>query len=272
MQTLLDEGVKVTQGGIEKLQGILGRLNEAISRDVAHAPGSIEPASVAQRTADVFRQVTGQVNPISDRSAVQGSAMEFLRHPQFAVPTEVGQRSIETGILDPFGRMVSRSEPIMDQVARPLTIPEAQALKTGTYQQLAGKYGEMGSASTEAQKSLARGLKEEIAAKVPGIADLNAREGNILQAMEPLGRRVAIQGRANPIGFALVAHRPAAFLSGLADKSAAVKSYLAAGAWAAAGRASGVPAQLIRDAAAAVASGVADTTSSPADQSGPRTP
>jgi hypothetical protein len=42
-----------------------------------------------------------------------------------------------------------------------LTATEAQAIKQGTYRQLAKKYGQLSNADVEEQKALARSLKED---------------------------------------------------------------------------------------------------------------
>jgi hypothetical protein len=233
VQTLLDEGVNVTPGGVAKLQTILGQTNQAISRDIASAPGAVNPLQVAGRLTDTARKFSQQVNPQADLEAISQVGQNFLDHP----------------------------------IGGTLSLPDAQALKVGTYQRLAGKYGELSNATTEAEKALARGLKEDIATQVPGIADLNAREGGILQALDPLMRRVAIQGRSNPAGFAMVAQHPVTFLTALADKSPMVKSLLARGMWAAAGRASGIPADVLRGAVQAVAAGAGDAATSTSPES-----
>jgi hypothetical protein len=67
---------------------------------------------------------------------------------------------------------------------------DAQTMKQGTYRVLAGKYGEQGSAAVEAQKALARGLKEEIANQFPEINGLNAAESKLLDLQPVLERAV----------------------------------------------------------------------------------
>jgi hypothetical protein len=67
---------------------------------------------------------------------------------------------------------------------------DAQTMKQGTYTVLKGKYGEQGSASVEAQKALARGLKEEIATQFPEISGLNQAESKLLDLQPVLERAV----------------------------------------------------------------------------------
>jgi hypothetical protein len=103
----------------------------------------------------------------------------------------------------------------------------AQKLKQGTYKVLSGKYGEAGSASTEAQKALARGLKEEIASEVPAIAGLNAEESKLITTLKVAERRALMEMNKKPIGLAALAGDSKAALAFMADKSAAFKSLAA---------------------------------------------
>ena len=92
---------------------------------------------------------------------------------------------------------------------------------------LAGKYGEQGSAATEAQKTLARGLKEGIAEAVPGVAGLNAKESALINALQLAERRAAVEGNKNLGGLAWLSHSPATWAAFMADKSGAFKSIVA---------------------------------------------
>ena len=144
-----------------------------------------------------------------------------------------------------------------------LTVPEAQAMKIGTYREIGKNYGKQSSASVETQKALARGLKEEIEAAIPKIKSLNAREGEIMAAQEAVGHRVAIAGNRDPVGFAWVTHTPQTFLAALMDRSPVVKSMLARGMYNSAGAATKVSPQLIRAAVVALASGESDDELAP---------
>jgi hypothetical protein len=74
--------------------------------------------------------------------------------------------------------------------APPMNAADAQAMKQGTYAVLKGKFGEQGSAAVEAQKALARGLKEEIASQFPEIDNLNKAESKLLDLQPILERAV----------------------------------------------------------------------------------
>lgn len=219
VKTLLDEGISITKAGQAKLGALIDATNEQIKDALAGSTATISPHAVVTRLTPVAQHVSQQVNPASDLGAVADVGNEFLE-------AYGGSR---------------------------LPIEQAQALKTGTYRQLAGKYGELKSATIEAQKGLARGLKEEIATEVPAVSALNAREGKLLQAADVVGRRVAMSGNRDPIGFAWVTHNPMTFLTALADRSPMFKSLLARGAYGAAGSVAKVSPQLIRAAVLAAA-------------------
>lgn len=226
VKTLLEEGINVSPNGMEKLNRLLDAKNSEIAEAIANSGGLISKADVATRTDALGRRFAQQVNPAADLEAVAKGTAEFMEGPTH------------------------------------LTVPQAQAMKTGTYQQVAKSYGQLSSAAIETQKTLARGLKEEIAKEVPNIAGLNAKESELILAKEALGRRVAMSGNRDPVGFAWVTHHPTTFLAALIDRSPAVKSMLARGMYSSAGSAAKVSPQLIRAAVVALAASDPENVSS----------
>jgi len=103
----------------------------------------------------------------------------------------------------------------------------AQEMKKGTYRVLKGKYGEAGSASTEAQKALARRLKEGVAEAVPAVAGLNAKESALLKTLDVAERRALMDANKNTMGLAALAGNPASWAAFMADRSAAFKALAA---------------------------------------------
>lgn len=159
IQTGLKEGVPVSAGGVEKIATLVDDLNTKIQAkiDAGSAAGkTVNKMDVANRLGDVGKRFSNQVNPEADLAAIQASGEEFMRNQPADIPAS-----------------------------------DAQALKKGTYQQLKSKaYGELKNASIESQKALARGLKEELVAQFPEIADLNARESNLIGLDKQLERAV----------------------------------------------------------------------------------
>lgn len=220
VKTLLDEGVNVTPGGVAKLQALVDATNSEIKSALAPSTATIAPLRVASRLNETARTFANQVNPHADLEAISQAGENFL-----------------------------------DAHGAPLTVQDAQALKQGTYARIGEKYGQSGAASIEAEKSLARGLKEEIANEVPDVSALNAREGKLLEALHVVGKRVALAGNRDPVGFAWAAHNPTTFLAALIDRNPAVKSLVARGLYNLAGQWAQVAPATIRVAVHALASG-----------------
>lgn len=223
VKTLLDEGINVTPGGVAKLQRLIASTNDEIKAAIAPVAANTSAALKSTRhLSDLSKRYTSQVNPQPDIDAISAVGENFLTHPSIS----------RTGTL---------------------TIGEKQAMKQGTYARIGEKYGTERAAGLEAEKAIARGLKDDIADEVPAIAGLNAKEGKLLEALDAVGRRVAVAGNRDPIGFAWVANNPTTFLAALMDRSPAVKSLLARGLYNHAGQLAKVPPALIRTAAVAIA-------------------
>lgn len=230
VKTLLDEGVNVTPGGIEKLNAIIGASNQTIKDTLGSLPASssVSPLQVAGRLNQTAAKFANQVNPQADLEAI----------------SQVGQNFLDANP----GQMATQA---------------AQNLKTGTYAALKAKsYGELKGAAIEAEKALARGLKEEVANEAlrAGIdlSAINAREGAAITARDAIAKRVAMVGNRDPAGLAWLAHSPTTFLMALAERSPVVKSMIARGLYQSAAHATGMPMEAIRWAVGAVTSANAD--------------
>ena len=169
VQTGLKNAIPISQGGVEKLGDLIDDLNSKIKDQIASDPTRpIDPNAVATRADMAKAKFANQVNAGGDLAAIEASKQQFLREQ--GAPTDAAGNS--TG------------------PAPAMNAADAQAMKQGTYQVLKGKYGEQGSASVEAQKALARGLKEEIADQFPEIGKLNADESRLLDFQPILERAV----------------------------------------------------------------------------------
>lgn len=157
IETGLQESIPVSEGGLTELSRLIDDTNDKIKTVIASDPTkTVNKFAVASRLTDTAKRFATQVNPTADLNAVSEAGNEFLA-------TQPGQ----------------------------IPVQDAQALKQGTYQQLSGKaYGEVKTAAVEAQKALARGLKEEIASTFPELTDLNARDSKLYDLEGPLTRAV----------------------------------------------------------------------------------
>lgn len=196
VNTLLEYGINPTKAGVNKLKELIDGLNTQIGDSIGASTAMVSKQKVLDALGGVRNKFTNQVSPTSDLKAIQGVADDFAMHP-----------GLPSGDAFP--------------------VQQAQEMKQGTYKVLAKKYGQIGTADTEAQKGLARGLKEEISNAVPGIQALNAEESRLITTMGVAERRALMELNKNPMGLAALAGNPASWAMFMADRSAAFKSVAA---------------------------------------------
>jgi hypothetical protein len=191
VDTLLQRGINPTKGGAEKLKVMINDLNDRIAERVSSSNAMIPRDAVAAKLDDVRSVFSNQAAPADDLSAINKIAGEWAQRPE-NIPVQT-----------------------------------AQALKQGTYRILNKKYGEQGSASVEAQKGLARGLKEGIADAVPEVVGLNAEESALLKTLSIAERRAFLDLDRNILGISPLVHNPAMWAAYMSDKSTLFKSLAA---------------------------------------------
>lgn len=199
VETMLKEGLNVTPGGVRKLLGRVTELSSQVDDMIAAAQKSgakVSKLEALKRVKDTLRNFKMQVDPKSDTEAIRRVARNFLNNPAIKNADEI-------------------------------PVQLAQDLKKGTYRALGTKpYGEMSGAQSEAQKALARGLKEEIERVVPGVAAPNQRQQALLNALEMAESRAKMAGNTNIGGLAYLAHDPVAAAGFMLDRSSLSKSIL----------------------------------------------
>lgn len=197
IKTMLDENINVTKSGIEKLQSKITELNNEIKDKIASSDAVVDKNKLSRYMDDLTNRFLNQVNPRADIKAIKDAWNEFVNHPLLQSINEI-------------------------------PVQTAQKLKQGTYQQLSDKaYGEIGTASTEAQKTLARGLKEQIAEQVPAVAQLNKKESELLNALTIAEKKALLDVAKDPAMLAAMHHSPQFIAAESLGKSAAFKSTLA---------------------------------------------
>jgi hypothetical protein len=161
LQTGLEKGIPVSEAGATKIASSLADLQNQVKATIARNPNApISTQAVASRLNPVMQRAAQQVNPMGDLGTISDVGQEFTgTHP--------GQ----------------------------IPATQAQAIKTGTYQALGEKsFGELKGASIEAQKALARGLKEELENQFPELKNLNAQQKQLFDLAIPINRAL---GRIN---------------------------------------------------------------------------
>lgn len=195
IDTLLQHGLSPNSKGVEKLRDLISDRNSQIKQAIAGSNATINKSTALLPLNETMRDFSRQVNPTADINAITAVGRDFLGHPVYP--------------------------------GAQIPVQAAQDLKQGTYSILAKKYGQVGTAETEAQKALARGLKDEIASAVPVVKGLNAEESRLLKTLDVAERRALMELNKNPMGLSLLSGSGAAWAAFMADRSAAFKSIAA---------------------------------------------
>lgn len=166
VQTGLENELPVSKQGVKDIGTAIENLNQAARDTIATDPDHpISPLPALKNLQSVRAKFQTQVNPTADVQAVDAAGQEFANQ-------------LNDGKIGP-------------NPQRDLTAAEAQAMKQGTYRALGSKaYGEVKGPSIEAQKALARGLKEEIETQFPEIKNLNGQQAKLLDLQPVLERAV----------------------------------------------------------------------------------
>jgi hypothetical protein len=201
VQTLLEEGVNPTIGrtifgrGLNTLELKIGALNDDISNIIKNSNKSISKASVINYLDDLLEKAKYSLAPESDMAAVQAVKDQFIAHP------------LATGTQIP--------------------VQLAQKLKQGTYKSIGTKnFNELGGFTKEALRAGAKGLKEGIA-QVEPVNLLNAKESQLINALDVAESRAYTALKNNPVGIAGLSTDPVQFAGMMADRSDAFKALVA---------------------------------------------
>lgn len=190
-QTGMEEGIPLgymrRQKAVDMARAKIDDLNQQVAGPVAagSAQGlTVDPSTVAGYTNRSMQRFSNQVNPKADLASIAGAGKEFLE---------------EKG-----GAQFDPNTGMMTQPPQGIPLDEAQQIKTGTYGKLRDSYGEMSTAAKEAQKDLARGLKEEVYQQLysqyPQLRAVASREGKLLELEPALERYAQRFGNRDIIG------------------------------------------------------------------------
>lgn len=198
IETLLEEGVNVSRGGVEKLRGIGTDLNQQVAAELAKSSATIPKNAPPSRIIDgINRLEANNPLPSGPRASMEGVYNEFMSNP--LIPTNI-----------------------------PLT--KAQTYKQNLYQGLKDSYGKLSEGEEAARKALAMGLREEIERGAPTVGPLNKRASDIWNALNVTERRALIGGNNNPVSLPAAVgaiHNPAFSAGMVVNTSDKAKSLLA---------------------------------------------
>ena len=217
IKTMLDEGVNVTQGGVTKLTKLLGATKDELDDLVVNAAMDIDPVRVVNVGRTAVKAASNQAAPSADKAAARAVIRDF----------------IDTHVRGAQGQI------------RPMSVQRAHELKKGTYKAIGQRaYGEVKGAAVEAEKQLARGLKEGVEMAVPEAKAMNARIGALGEAQTATVKRVAGAQNRDPGGLGVL--NPGSVLAFVLLRSPASKSMVSRALYSSAAKASGVPENIIR--------------------------
>ena len=206
VQTMLDEGVNVSAGGVAKMRSSIDDLNGEIASIIKNSGAMIDKNKVASRLRDVVKKYEDSIDP-SDLKAVQDVWTTFLTHPKLAGKPD-------------------------------MAIQLAQKMKqTGGAKLGDAAYGTglKPVAERDSWKALVRGLKEEISAAEPAVAPLNKRESDLINAWKIAQNRVAMDANKNPLGIGALISQPWMLPIWMWDRSPLGKSLAARALYSGAG-------------------------------------
>lgn len=211
VDTGLNEGIPVGEAGHNKLIGAISDLNQKIKDTIAQDPRAasniIDPKNVAQRLDSLIDWYSKQVNGDTDVAAIKEVRDNYLaKHSQVTAPGVQSTPVQFSKTTSPNGAASYTITPGATATGSPTlkTLPysplEAQSEKQATYAINNRKYGEMSTAATEAEKGLARGIKEELASLFPELNSLNARDSSLIALESQISRSVVRHGNKNVLG------------------------------------------------------------------------
>lgn len=159
VSTGLNEGIQLNKSGLNKLDDKISNIEDSIQEPINQASANgvrINNANVADKLIDTSGKYKHQARPQNDLNAIEKGGSEFLE-----------------------------SHPI------DIDIADAQLAKKGTYQKLKGEYGKQNSrpnVEVDIDKSLARGLKDEVYDNLldthPELKNLGEKEGSLISLRE----------------------------------------------------------------------------------------
>ncbi len=154
--TGLKEKIPVNRAGLAKLTREIDGINDEIGKVIAKGKAAGDVVSTDK--------ITSYLEQLKDRAGKTINGRARLADIE----------EIEQSFLSQYGK----------------TIPTdvAQEIKKNTYQVLRKSYGEMKAVAIESEKTLARGIKEQLAEKYPQLKYLNAQDSALIQLEKQLER------------------------------------------------------------------------------------
>lgn len=169
IQTGLKEGVRVTEGGLNKVTTIMDDIGENIGKIIEEGKN----AGKVVKTNELYKYANEGAEYLKNVAAPEDLVKEWGDK----VASTIG------GLQKRFGDSIP--------------IDKAQEIKQATQSFLRKFYGKEAPLSKEVQKQVTRGIKEEIASAVPEISALNARDRQLFGLEQAVESALSRMGNKN---------------------------------------------------------------------------
>jgi hypothetical protein len=197
VQTLLDEGVNVTKGGVESLTGRIDELDDALDAAIKGSTARLQKTDALKGLKDVIKEYKAGTMAAESLDDVRRVARNLIEHPLLRGKTD-------------------------------MSVQAAQAMKRQNYKELGdAAYGTglKPSAERDALKAVTRSLKEGIERGTPEAGAINAEMSPLINARDLAQDRTLVAGNRDLLGISTM--NPKTMLLSLADRSQLLKSLLA---------------------------------------------
>lgn len=173
VETGLQEGIVLSEGGVQKVADTVDDLENALGEAIDKAAGITRDSTGKV----VSKAKIGATIKVKKLQSFVEEAKSFFSDITDVAFADKAVKDIES-VYKNFSRRYGNDIPI----------EVAQQLKVKTGQWLRRAYGELSSPILEANKQLVRGLKEGIVAEAPVVGDINARLKSLYEFDEALSR------------------------------------------------------------------------------------
>lgn len=199
IETMLQKGINATEGGMEATQTKVSALENKLQSILNQSPAMVDPLKAADNITKAVKAVGLNLERAKNISDIEKVYTKFINH-----------------------------EAIKDLGEIPVSL--ANKMKQAFYRELKDKAFVPGAdltASAKAQKALAEGLKQEVAAAEPAVIPTLAEQSELLNVLKVAGPQASREGNKNIIGLGALSPRLENVMVWMVDRYPWFKSLLA---------------------------------------------
>jgi len=195
IETLLQKGYNVTEGGVEKMTAAIDKLDEALDKAISTSKNAVSTTSIIKPIKDAIAKFKDGLDHAENTKAIKAEVLKFFDHPEV-------------------------------QGAFQIPVQTAQKIKQAIYREAGDKaygFGQKPMAQLEGKKAIARGLNEGLGRAEPEAAAANREMGPLINARDLAQNRVMASANRDPLSFGVLVD-PAKGAAWLAQRNPFVQS------------------------------------------------